>query len=180
MTEIDARKPYLIKWTTTGDPITSPTFFGSYIESSSPRTVTSADNKVNFIGNYDPVNLAAGQGTYYLGTNNQLYYPSTGRTMNAFRAYFTVDLDNGGSSAPQQVRSFVMNIGGEETTGVALIDNGKLIIDNVSDAWYDLQGRKVARSASPLGSSKNGQWSMVNGQLKKGIYIYNGKKVAIK
>ena len=39
---------------------------------------------------------------------------------------------------------------------------------------------EVARSASPLGSSKNGQWSMVNGQLKKGLYIHNGNKVVIK
>jgi hypothetical protein len=31
---------------------------------------------------------------------------------------------------------------------------------------YDLQGRRV-----------NGQSSRVNGQLKKGVYILNGKKV---
>jgi hypothetical protein len=34
---------------------------------------------------------------------------------------------------------------------------------------YDLQGRKV-----------NGQSSMVNGQLQKGVYIVSGKKVIIK
>ena len=58
---------------------------------------------------------------------------------------------------------------GEETTGVVSIDNGKWIIDNEAGAWYDLQGRKV-----------NGQSSMVNGQLKKGLYIVNGRKIVKK
>ena len=44
------------------------------------------------------------------------------------------------------------------------MDNGKWTMDN---DVYDLSGRKVA----------NGQWSMFNVQLKKGIYIVNGKKV---
>jgi len=36
------------------------------------------------------------------------------------------------------------------------------------DSWYTIDGRKV-----------NGQSSMVNGQLKPGLYIKNGKKVVI-
>ena len=47
----------------------------------------------------------------------------------------------------------------DETTGVRPIDNGQLTIDN----WYDLNGRKVA-----------------NSQLKKGVYIVNGRKVVVK
>ena len=39
-----------------------------------------------------------------------------------------------------------------------------------NNSLYTLDGRKVA----------NGQWSMVNGQLKKGVYILNGKKVVVK
>jgi hypothetical protein len=35
---------------------------------------------------------------------------------------------------------------------------------------YTLDGRRVV----------NGQWSIVNSQLKKGVYIQNGKKVVIK
>ena len=34
--------------------------------------------------------------------------------------------------------------------------------------WYDLSGRRI------------GQWSMINGQLKPGLYIVNGKKIIIK
>ena len=38
---------------------------------------------------------------------------------------------------------------------------------------YDLQGRKV--NAQP-----NSQFSILNSQLKKGLYIVNGKKVLVK
>ena len=56
-----------------------------------------------------------------------------------------------------------------KTTGVVSIENGQLTIDNEAGESYDLQGRKV-----------NGQSSMVNGQLKKGVYIQKGKKVVRK
>jgi hypothetical protein len=56
-----------------------------------------------------------------------------------------------------------------KTTGVVSIENGQLTIDNEAGECYDLQGRKV-----------NGQSSMVNGQLKKGVYIQKGKKVVRK
>jgi hypothetical protein len=47
--------------------------------------------------------------------------------------------------------------------GATAIDNGKLIIDNWAGAqWYDLQGRKIAEPT------------------RKGLYIRNGIKVAIK
>ena len=48
----------------------------------------------------------------------------------------------------------------DDTTGLKAIENGQLTKDNAR--VYDLQGRRV------------------NGQLKKGLYIVNGKKVAIK
>ena len=40
---------------------------------------------------------------------------------------------------------------------------------NTTAQRYDLSGRRI-----------NGQWSMVNGQLKKGIVIVDGKKVVVK
>ena len=63
------------------------------------------------------------------------------------------------------------------------IDNSQFTIDNAAATIYDLQGRKVngqssmVRSAEGRLQGKNGQSSMVNGQLKKGVYIQNGNKV---
>ena len=49
-----------------------------------------------------------------------------------------------------------------DATGVALMDNGKWIMDNEADPWYDLNGRRL--SGKPTA---------------KGIYIRKGKKVII-
>lgn len=77
------------------------------------------------------------------------------------RAYFNVDL---GDNIMAGVRAFVLNLGDDVTTGVPLIDNGQLNTENYCDTfgWYDLQGRKL--DCKPT---------------QKGIYIYNGKKVAV-
>ena len=54
--------------------------------------------------------------------------------------------------------------------GIVEIENGKLKVESLGGAVYDLTGRRVA----------NGQCSMFNGQLPKGIYIKDGNKIAIK
>ena len=53
----------------------------------------------------------------------------------------------------------------ESPDGIGEINHGGLAIDD-DGAVYDLSGRQVF----------NGQWTMGNGQLRKGIYIKNGKK----
>lgn len=65
-------------------------------------------------------------------------------------------------------RAFRFSIEGEDT---AISDATRLYedVEMIKDHIYDLQGRKV-----------NGQSSMVNGQLKKGLYIINGKKVLVR
>jgi hypothetical protein len=115
---------------------------------------------VQFIGNFDPETLIGGDASnLYLGSGNQLYYPSADRTMNSFRGYFHVDL----SEAPAGVRAFVLNFGDDgETTGISLTP-GPSPKGEGSEYWYDLQGRKL--SGKPT---------------TKGIYIYNGKKRVIK
>ena len=94
------------------------TFSGVTINSSASTTVTASNsglNTVQFIGNYSPVMLDGGdKSSLYLGADNTLYWPSSTMTINAFRAYFTVDL-NGTAG----VRAFVINIGdNDETTGI--------------------------------------------------------------
>ena len=55
-----------------------------------------------------------------------------------------------------------------EATGIKGLTPNPSPIGEGSDRVYDLNGRCI------------GQWSMVNGQLKPGLYIVNGKKVVIK
>lgn len=54
---------------------------------------------------------------------------------------------------------------GGETTGFSTVESEGS--EGATDMIYDLQGRCVV----------NSQWSMVNGQLPKGVYIVNGKKI---
>jgi hypothetical protein len=49
------------------------------------------------------------------------------------------------------------------TTGIALIDNGELMIDNRAGAWYTLDGRKLDKAPKT-----------------KGIYVNGGRKVVVK
>ena len=55
----------------------------------------------------------------------------------------------------------------ENATGIkAVRDSGFSILNQKADI-YDLQGRRIV----------NGRWLLNNGQLPKGVYIVNGKKV---
>jgi len=62
---------------------------------------------------------------------------------------------------------FAKGVNEADPVGINSIENGELIIDN--SAVYDLSGRKV----------NNSQFIIHNSQLKKGIYIVNGKKVIV-
>lgn len=65
-------------------------------------------------------------------------------------------------SAPAATRSLTID-GGDGTTGINSIENGKLNIENDSDAWYDMSGRRLQGKPT-----------------RKGLYIRNGKKTVIK
>ena len=54
----------------------------------------------------------------------------------------------------------------DDANRIGSIHNSQFIIHNEADAMYDLSGRKI-----------NSQFSTLNSQLKKGLYIVNGKKV---
>ena len=163
--KIKAGVPYIVKWKTTGSDIENPEFKYSEIESHDPDYVESADGKVQFKGTFDPETLDGGDASnLYLGAGNKLYYPSTDRTINAFRGYFHVDLDDvapvpGGSG----VRAFVLNFGDEEATGIISTTNLTNYTNSAGAGWYAIDGRKL--SGKPT---------------KKGVYIHNGNKVVIK
>ena len=162
---IEAGEPYIVKWETPGDNITDPVFTDVTISSTTPTPVVSNDSKVTFVGQYSPFAIDATNinSVIMLSSGSRLGYSNTNRTLRPFRCHFEVPAEN-------PARNFVLDFG-EETTGVVSIDHSPLTIDHSADAWYDMQGRKVA----------NGQSSMVNGQwLKKGLYIQNGKIIVIK
>ena len=162
-TEIVAGKSYIIKWTS-GDDFT-PTFEGVTVSSAAPTDV--AGTAANFHGIYTPYSTGGeNKSMLYLGASNKLYYPSADMTINAFRAYFTLNGIEAGpasSSAPAAARAFVLNFGdGDGATGIlSLSADSKDSEDNA--AWYDMQGRRL--SGKPTAS---------------GIYINNGNKIVIK
>ena len=169
-TEIEAGKPYIVKWGN-AENIVNPVFNNVTMVNSpkTDRTITSADGRVSFVGNFAPniINEGGDKTILYLGNGNKLYYPSGTKTINPFRAYFQLngieagvpDTNNGG------VRAFSLHFGDEETiTGIVGIEHGTLNMEHSADAgWYDLSGRKLAMKPTA-----------------KGIYIYNGKKRLIK
>ena len=113
-------------------------------------TPTTSDGK--FVGIYVPQTSTVGK--YGINSAGKIQAGNSTTKCNAFHAWLT--------EIPAAAREITID---GDATGINSIENGKQKNDNV---WYDLQGRRI------------GQWSMVNGQLKSGIYIINGKKVIVK
>lgn len=154
-TSIEAGKPYIVKWATTGQEISNPVFDDVTISLIKPQTVTSNDKKVSFMGTYDYIAFDTDdRSILYMGAENTLYWPKSGASISAFRAYFQLTDPNVNASA------IVLNFGDGETTSIGSIDNGELRIDN--DDWFSLDGRRL--NAKPT---------------QRGVYIHNGKKVLV-
>jgi hypothetical protein len=172
LTTLSAGTPYLVKWdkpdsyiaydgsnASTCIDIVAPTFSGVTVSTIGGGHADT--HYVDFVGSFSPVSLTANDKTVlYLGAGNKLYYPSQNRTMGSCRAVFRLHngLTVGNPTAGARVTSFVMNLGDDETTGITTTN-----YTNKTDAWYDLQGRRL--SGKPTA---------------RGIYINNGKKVVIK
>ena len=135
---------------------------------------------ISFTGTYktllfqsdDPSVPADDPSMLFLGTNNTLYYPKTGASIGAFRAYFQLEGDIEAGDLPSSVRSFVLNFSDGAECGDAISDGSeetgicpaatKEIADRTG-AWYDLSGRKL--QVEPT---------------QKGIYVKNGRKFIVK
>ena len=101
-------------------------------------------------------------------TNTQVYRLGANDDGVGFFAYakeaakpdvVVLDVDSSNAGA----RGLTIAFADDETTGIGLIDNGKLTIDNEAGAWYSIQG--VRHDGKPS---------------RSGLYIFNGKKVVIK
>lgn len=99
--------------------------------------------------------VAVPEGSIYV-LKGDTFKPYTGETFASNKAFFQLD-------KVDESRTFTMIFEDGETTGVGLIDNGKLTIDNEAGAWYSIQG--VRHDGKPT---------------RSGFYIFNGKKVVIK
>ena len=116
-------------------------------------TATQTISNWNFVGTYSNETISAND--YYF-KGNKLYKAGTGtHSIKPFRAYLKY---TGTEPAPAPQLNFPDMEG--ETTG---IDDVRSKMSDVRSVIYDLQGRKLS-----------------NGQMQKGLYIVNGRKVVIK
>ena len=121
-------------------------------ESSVLQTSTTLAN-YDFYGTYDNVTATPSSPFYYISINGNVCY-GTSVTVGPYRWILRATSKGGVSYAPQ------ITFSEGETTA---IDHSTFNVQRSTFNVYDLQGRKVA-----------------NGQLKKGLYIVNGRKVVIK
>ena len=134
-----------------------------YLSDDEISTDDSGTATVAFMGTYKKLSFDKDDpNVLFLGAGNKLYYPQSGATIGAQRAYFKLSgITAGNAGAP--ARTFVLNFGdGDSTTGIISIGHSPLAIDRSSDAWYAIDGRRLAGSPT-----------------QKGIYN-NGKKIVIK
>ena len=156
VTELKAGLPYIIKWES-GEDIENPVFKGVTIVSTSEanRTIEKADGYVKFIGYYDAFDITPDDtDIYYMTAGSTLKHTGVNRTLKACRAYFQFS-----SVVMKRIQQFVLDFGGDVTTGIVSIDNGQL---NES-GWYTVDGKKLEQQPT-----------------RKGLYIHNGVKVVIK
>jgi len=173
-TELKAGVPYLIKWTKpdgyvpfNNNPeepcsdLYAPTFKNVTLDIIlKPVVVT---DLIAFDGTYTSWEYKQDSPSVLLmGAENNLYYPQYYSYLNCFRAYFqllggikAIDPGLGGS-----IKSMVIDFGEEETDIEELKDGETGDVKN--EGWYTLSGVKLAGKPSV-----------------SGIYLFNGKKVAV-
>ena len=156
-TSIVAGKPYIIKWDGSTGSVSNPVFTGVTISSLAPTGVTSTDGTVTFIGTYSPTLLPKNETTnLYMGANSTLYYPNVDNFyIRSFRAYFRL-------TSGILVKGFVMNFD-EDPDAIGSVHSSESIVHSEADAWFDLNGRKLAGKPT-----------------QPGIYLNNGRKQVIK
>ena len=165
------------------DNLVNPGFFNVTIDNTDRSVDNGAEGalRVRFLGTYDHQSFSGtDRSILFMGDGNTLYYPPSGASIGACRAFFKIgedgDNSNNAQNAPAPIRSFVLNFfdeqsgkserGGEETTGIAPLQGGTNLSplgEAEGASWYTLDGRRL-----------NGKPSHA------GVYINKGVKVIIK
>ena len=163
--ELEAGTPYIIKWDGDGtNNIVSPVFSNVTIDKAVHNKVCDLGdgNSITFCGTYSYRQFTdVDKSILFFGTNNTLFYPPVGGYIAAQRAYFALEgITAGDPSDPSNpIKGFVLNFDDETTSVTTPIAP----VREADDTWYDLNGRKL-----------NGK------PVQRGIYIHNGRKLAIK
>lgn len=121
-TGLEAGKPYLLQ---PSFDVVNPSFEGVTITATSPVDQTS-DANISFHATYAPTELTGGnKNLLFLGSGNELFYPSTTANIKAFRAYFEVKGD--ARKAAKRARIVKKE---DAATGMDQITNDKLPMTN--------------------------------------------------
>ena len=150
-TAIEAGKPYLIKWSNTGEVINNLTFSGVTITTDHGQRV-GEENEVQFVGILGKYQMPSNTSNLFLGADNTLYWPlDDGTSLKGFRAYFEIPSSGAqavkrdtparivlGTSVTTDVESVSATFGGSHK----LLRNGQLYILR-DGKMYDIFGRLV-------------------------------------
>ena len=172
-TTIKAGQAYLIKWDSGSNLGPSDLVFtGVTLAKDLCDDEITADDKgsatVTFMGTYKKLSYSADdKSILFLGAGNTLYYPKKGATIGAQRAYFKLSGITAGDKTIGSARTFVLDLGDEDNvTGIIEAEaNSSLFTlhSSLKEAWYSLDGRKLAGKPT-----------------QKGLYINKGVKIVIK
>ena len=185
-TTIVAGKPYIIKWNKADNyasnasayDLTNPVFTDVIVDNSDEaiarKTQTSQDGKVSFKGTYDKLEYTTeDKSILFLGEANTLYWPKSGATIGACRAYFKL-------SPNAAVREFKLSFGEDDdhTNGIVETERNSCDPSVASD-------QRSSASLFTLHSSLSGWYTLDGRRLsgkptQRGLYIDNGKKIVIK
>ena len=156
--------PYLIRAKVAGTYILIPTDKTLYPAEENSFEVTSWNTKFRFTGTYNGISRTdmVNNGYYALGGGTLHRATDATYSLDPYRWYMEVTDRNGNPANLNEVKLMVLEDDMEET-GIESIHNSQFIIHNDNAAVYDLSGRKLS-----------------NGQIKKGIYIKDGKKFLVR
>ena len=160
VTQLVAGTPYIVKLPEEAtENLVNPIFKGVTI-SNELHEVEAGDG--TFKGTYARVDWSAGTKNALFLQGNKFYYPASAAYVNAFRAYIQLKNDAPVSAGA----NIIIDFGDDNATGIEVVETDaqpSTVNSQLEDVWYTLQG-------IPLDSKPT----------EKGIYILNGKKVAIK
>lgn len=155
VTSIEAGKPYFVRYAgaPTNERLTPLRFNAVKIILSTPIVIENED-AAQPQGVFNPFALTGGDNTtFFLSSNNTLYYASANGTMNGFRAYVHIDPSSPlgiaiRRGAPMRIRegaqtpTAIDNVQRDNVQGTKILRDGKLYL-MYEGKMYDVQGRVV-------------------------------------